>query len=136
MCDKADIPGFFSNHSGKRTCATALYQGEVPEQEIMERTGHRSIESVRKYKRPSEEMLRDISNALERNEPVSKKKKNWMELKIRSVKIRITRLITVKCISTFESVLVLNIFHLLNVVYGLQCSFVYPYSLRGETRTR
>uniref|UniRef100_K1Q0J7 Uncharacterized protein n=3 Tax=Magallana TaxID=2171616 RepID=K1Q0J7_MAGGI len=41
----------------------------------MERTGHRSIESVRKYKRPSEEMLRDISNALEPNEPVSKKAK-------------------------------------------------------------
>ncbi len=75
MCDKAGIPGFFSNHSGKRTCATALYQAGVPEQEIMERTGHRSIESVRKYKRPSEEMLRDISNALEPNEPVSKKAK-------------------------------------------------------------
>lgn len=139
MSDKADIPGFFSNHSGKRTCSTALYQGGVPEQEIMERRGHRSIESVRKYKRPSEEMPRDISNALEPNEPVRKKnkiKKYWMELKIRSVKIRKTRSITVKCISTFESVLVLSIFHLLNVVCGLQCSFVYSYSLRGETRTR
>lgn len=70
----------------------------MPEQEIMERTGHRSVESVCKYKHPSEEMLCDISNALEPNEPVSKKAKT-LKLKIRSVK---TCLRTVKCISTFD----------------------------------
>uniref|UniRef100_K1QYV8 Nuclear hormone receptor HR96 n=1 Tax=Magallana gigas TaxID=29159 RepID=K1QYV8_MAGGI len=30
MCDKAGIPGFFSYNSGKRTCATALYQAGQP----------------------------------------------------------------------------------------------------------
>ena len=65
MFAEAEIEGYFTNHSGKRTLATTLYQAGVPEQEIMERTGHRSIESVRKYKRPSSEMLKDISNLLE-----------------------------------------------------------------------
>ncbi|CAC5393680.1 unnamed protein product [Mytilus coruscus] len=49
MCAEAGIDGYFTNHSGKRTCATTLYQAGVPEQEIMNRTGHRSVESVRKY---------------------------------------------------------------------------------------
>ncbi|XP_061187163.1 uncharacterized protein LOC133195333 [Saccostrea echinata] len=62
---EAGIPGYFTNHSGKRTLATTLYQAGVPEQEMMERTGHRSVESVRKYKRPSTDMLKDISNLLE-----------------------------------------------------------------------
>jgi hypothetical protein len=65
MCKEAGLDSYFSNHSGKRTCATVLYQAGVPEQEIMARTGHHSVVSVRKYKRPSTEMLKDISNILE-----------------------------------------------------------------------
>ena len=42
MCAAAGIQGNFSNHSGKRTCATSLFQNGVDEQLIMERTGHRS----------------------------------------------------------------------------------------------
>lgn len=60
---------FFTNHSGKRT---SLYQAGIPEQEIMSRTGHRSVESVRKYKRPSSEMLKDVSSVLESSVPNSK----------------------------------------------------------------
>lgn len=65
MFSEAGIPGYYTNHSGKHTLATTLYQAGVPKQEIMERKGHRSVESVRKYKRPSSEMLKDISNLLE-----------------------------------------------------------------------
>ena len=73
MCTEAGIEGYFTNHSGKRTCATTLYQRGVPEQEIMNRTGHRSVESVRKYKRASDEMLKDISNILEPTGNICKK---------------------------------------------------------------
>ena len=76
MCAEAGIDGYFTNHSGKRTCATTLYQAGVPEQEIMNRTGHRSVESVRKYKRASSEMLKDISNILEPSESMCKKIKH------------------------------------------------------------
>lgn len=81
MFSEAGIPGYYTNHSGKRTLATTLYLAGVPEQEIMERTGHRSMASVRKYKRPSSEMLKDISNLYEpklenfREEPPEKRVK-------------------------------------------------------------
>lgn len=42
----------------------------------MNRTGHRSVESVRKYKRASSEMLKDISNILEPSESMCKKIKH------------------------------------------------------------
>ena len=41
------------------------YQAGVPEHETMEFTGHRSIESVRRYKRQNEEILHNIFKALE-----------------------------------------------------------------------
>ncbi|XP_060594565.1 uncharacterized protein LOC132748913 [Ruditapes philippinarum] len=59
------LEGNFTNQSGKRTCATTLYQAGVCEQTIMDRTGHRSVQGVRKYKRPSCDQLRDISNVLD-----------------------------------------------------------------------
>lgn len=42
ICDKAGLKGNYSKHSGKRSCATSLYQAGIDEQEIMSRTGHRS----------------------------------------------------------------------------------------------
>lgn len=43
------------------TCDNTILSRGVPEQEIMERTGHRSVVQTR----PSSEMLKDISNLLE-----------------------------------------------------------------------
>ena len=53
------------------TTATALYQAGVSEDLIMKRTGHRSIDAVRVYKRPSDEQLRHVSDLLQ---PPSSKK--------------------------------------------------------------
>ncbi|XP_060562763.1 uncharacterized protein LOC132722310 [Ruditapes philippinarum] len=64
ICQLAGLEGVYTNHSGKKTCATSLYQKDVPEQEIMKRTGHRSVAGVRRYNKPSNEMLVDISNKL------------------------------------------------------------------------
>ena len=65
MCSDYGLEGYCTNRSRKRTCATTLYPAGVPKQEIMLRTGHRSVESECKYIRPSTEMLKDISNVLE-----------------------------------------------------------------------
>ena len=54
-----------TNHSEKRTCTTALYQAGIEEQEIMNRTGHHSVDSVQQYKRPLDDMIKEISSALE-----------------------------------------------------------------------
>lgn len=49
---KAGIIGNFSGHSGKATGLTQLYEAQVPEQIIQQRSGNRSLESLRMYDRP------------------------------------------------------------------------------------
>ena len=65
MCSKAGISGFKTNHSLPATSATRLYHQGVDEQLIMERTGHRSIESVRSYKRTDKQQEKRIPNLLQ-----------------------------------------------------------------------
>lgn len=55
--------GRLSNHSLRATCASRLFQNNVDEQLIMDRTGHRSA-SVRSYKRTSNIQLNDLSEIL------------------------------------------------------------------------
>ena len=72
--------GRFTNHSGKVTCVTRLFQtGTFDEQTIMSRTGHRST-AVRSYKRSSSSLVKTMSGALqlpsgELEEPEGKMKK-------------------------------------------------------------
>ena len=42
MCANAGLKGNFTNHSGKATCASRLFEHDVDEQLIMRQTGHRS----------------------------------------------------------------------------------------------
>ncbi|XP_071123986.1 uncharacterized protein KIAA1958-like [Mytilus edulis] len=67
ICNKAGLSGNFTNHTGKCTCATTMFQSGIVGQTVMSRTGHCSVQGVRKYKRPSDDQLRDISNVLEPN---------------------------------------------------------------------
>ena len=60
----AGLKGNFTGHSGKVSCATALFQSDVDEQLIKERTGHRS-DAVRIYKRTAIEQQRNISRLLD-----------------------------------------------------------------------
>ena len=53
MCSSAGIHGFRTNHSLRATSATRLFNAGADEQLIMERTGHRSVDGVRSYKRTS-----------------------------------------------------------------------------------
>lgn len=66
LCQEAGISGYKTNHLLRATAATRLYQSGVDEQLVMERTGHRSLEGVRTYKRTSDvqrEALSDILNS-------------------------------------------------------------------------
>lgn len=76
ICAAAGLKGRYTNHSGKKTCATSLYQKGVPEQEIMRRTGHRSLAGLRKYQKPSNEMLCGVSDVLNPKIPVLKDNSN------------------------------------------------------------
>ena len=49
MCEEAGLSEHKANHSLDVTGATSLYNGGVPERVIQQRTGHHSIEALRKY---------------------------------------------------------------------------------------
>lgn len=65
ICKKGGLVGNFTNHSGKRTCASQLYSAGMDEQPIMERTGHRSERAVRKYKRSCLKVSDNVSKILD-----------------------------------------------------------------------
>ena len=64
ICKAVGITGYKTNHSLRLTTATQLFQKGVEEQLIMSRTGHRSVEGVRTYKRIGDEQkqILDILN--------------------------------------------------------------------------
>lgn len=66
LCKMAGIEGYFTNHSLRATATSRLYHAGVDEQLVMERTGHRSIEGVRSYKRTSDEQREALSDLLNR----------------------------------------------------------------------
>ena len=76
LCSMAGIQGHKTNHSLRVTTATRLFHAWVDEQLIMKRTGHRSLDGVRLYKRVSNEQDREISEILNNaeNTPVKKPK--------------------------------------------------------------
>ena len=67
LCSKAGIKGFKTNHSLRATTASRLYHNGIDEQLIMERTGHRSLDSVQLYKRTNEEQQIAISRTLQKS---------------------------------------------------------------------
>ncbi len=63
LCVEAGITGKRSNHSLRATSATRLYEAEMDEQLIQERTGHKS-NAIRGYKRMSTSLQKKVCNTL------------------------------------------------------------------------
>ena len=61
LCKKAGITGYKSNHTLHATAATRLYKSGIDEQLVMDRTGHRSLEGIRSYKRTSNSQREAVS---------------------------------------------------------------------------
>ncbi len=66
LCREANITGFRTNHSLCATAATWLYSAGVDEQQVMEVTGHRSLDGVRAYKHTSKKQKEAVSDILNR----------------------------------------------------------------------
>ena len=64
VCRAGGIEGYKTNHSLRVTTATRLFQSGVDEQLIMDRTGHRSLDGVRTYKRIGEQQKQTVSQVL------------------------------------------------------------------------
>ena len=62
MCKECGIQGYKTNHSLRATASTRLYMSGIDEQ--MERTGHRSTEGIRSYKRTTMEQKEVVSDIL------------------------------------------------------------------------
>ena len=75
MCKMFGIDGFKTNHSLRVTTATRLFHAGVEEQLIMKRTGHRSLDGVWLFKRPSSEQEHAISDILNNSEITTKRQK-------------------------------------------------------------
>uniref|UniRef100_A0A1X7TT57 DUF3504 domain-containing protein n=1 Tax=Amphimedon queenslandica TaxID=400682 RepID=A0A1X7TT57_AMPQE len=64
MATEAGLSGKKTNHSLRVAGATSLYRAGVPERIIQERTGHRSLQSLRQYERTSVDQEMAVSRIL------------------------------------------------------------------------
>ena len=67
MSQEASLSTSFTNHSLRAYGTSTMYQAGVPEKIIQERTGHKSLESLRQYERTTESQLLDVSNVMSNN---------------------------------------------------------------------
>ena len=73
MCSDAGLVGKKTNHSLRVSGATSLFEAGVPERVIQQRTGHRSLQSLRMYERVSDGQEKAVSRIL------TGEKKNYSE---------------------------------------------------------
>ena len=64
MCAEAGVAGKKTNNSLRAYAATELFNTGIPEKVIQERSGHRSLEGLRKYERVSEQQRQDAYKTL------------------------------------------------------------------------
>ena len=64
MCSKANIQGKKTNHSLRASGITQMFQAGLPEKVIQDRSGHRSLDGLRKYERVSEEQQAEACKVL------------------------------------------------------------------------
>ena len=64
MCVEAGIAEKKTNHSLRAAGASQMFAANVPERLIQSRTGHRSLEALRLYERPSHEQQQAVSRIL------------------------------------------------------------------------
>ena len=63
VCKEAGVEGKFTNHSLRATCASRMFQKNIPEQVIKEFTGHKS-DCVRLYKGTSNQIRETASKTM------------------------------------------------------------------------
>ena len=64
MCSQAGVSGKKTNHSLRASAITSLFQAGVSEKVIQDRSGHRSLDGLRKYEGVSEEQQASACSSL------------------------------------------------------------------------
>ena len=70
MCHEAGLKGNFTNHSLRATGASMLFESGCSEALIKKRTGHKSLEALRKYERTTVDQIDAVSKVLSSSAPV------------------------------------------------------------------
>ena len=70
-----------TNHSLRAYGATELFRSNVPEKLVQQRTGHRSLDALRKYERIAEEQVMDVCRVLDGTKPQQENQGNAIPLK-------------------------------------------------------
>ena len=70
MCSQIGVTGK-TNHSLRATGATRLFEANVPEKLIQERTGHKSTDALRRYERTSVVQQKAVSSVICASNPTS-----------------------------------------------------------------
>ena len=65
ISEEAKLPTKYTNHSLRAYGITKLFKSDIPDKLIMEKSGHRSIEGMRKYQRTDALQELKVCNALE-----------------------------------------------------------------------
>ena len=68
MSTEAGLTLNHTNHSLRAYGTTTMFQANVPDKLIKERTGHRSLKALHQYERNCDTQLLDVSNILSNNE--------------------------------------------------------------------
>ena len=88
MCKEANIPGNKTNHSLRAYAATEMFHAGIPEKVIQDRTGHRSLDGLRKYETISEKQKEEACKILavqpEVSPQVEQVQENHLNMKVAS----------------------------------------------------
>ena len=71
LSNKAHLSRQYTNHSVRATCVTKLSEKGVPENIIMATSGHKSVESLKAFNRPTEVQSRQTASMLDIDEALA-----------------------------------------------------------------
>ena len=66
LAQQADLPGKKTNHSARKTTVETLCSSGITDSTVMQVSGHRNVQSLNSYKKPSMEQQETISHILSR----------------------------------------------------------------------
>ena len=74
IATKAELSGHNANHSARKTTVEKLCRSNIPDSTVMQVTGHKNVQSLNAYKKPSleqQEQLPHIISNYEANQSTS-----------------------------------------------------------------
>ena len=88
MCSEGGVSGRKNNNSLRATGALDLYQADVPEKLIQERTGHLSVSGLRHYERTTVGQQQAVSRILSSTDGTTNQKQLSLQTSSRPIPVQ------------------------------------------------